>query len=899
MKSPKVRSFYFSFAILCALWTLYPGQAAAQWFDDSTHNTVVCEGSAVGSVQRDYPAATSDGNNGAIVVWEDSRAATFQIYAQHISATGVTTWKPQGVLLCKSTASQRYPIITTDNNGGAYVVWEDSRYSSALGTLYYAQHIMADGTLGYPDTGLCVAAAPGSRQSAVICDDGNGSAFLAWCDSRSAITSTQPDIYINKLWPHGMKYNDSITTNSVGAVRKPFMSTTRFNDGNAHFKSLGLGKAGSGTANVINSLSVYIVGKGKYDVESVTDDTTLTFKAGTYPPVAENYRYYFKPWVGRVVDSSNAKQLNPAICGDGNGGCYLAWQSGSVTPVGIKGMHYDSALNVKWTRGYPDSAGYLIYKGPNSVNLASGVNMSLDTATKQLIMAWEVTNLQSADTQDVYVTRMNCATPSDTSMAWSSPQSITGDQVLNQVRPIVFSDDSDFVSFNGKHTRGVMTTFRTGSLGGGPSDWDIGMVRMKGDGSSVYPQTPTAGFKVVSQPLGQIGYKAVKVDSGKILVAWGDARFSGNTPPSPDTCIYVQVIDRWGNRYFPNFKTGSTWGMPVTGHNDANGWTAKQVQLVPRASGAIAVWTDFRKGPSDPGIYAQLIMKDGSRVLPFAKTALSVQRSHSFDGSDCNAQMTADTIRDTAAATVGFTSAAVVSSKNMTVQIAPVVKGAPITFTTTVADSMQDAQGVVSVTDTVGNVSFDTISYCTIKDVSAPTITTNSYLQQDKSITFTINETRPWDRLIDSIKVVGNNNYTLTPKPTRTAVKGQPTFSFTATQTDTLSLSVICVTAYDQAGNVVSRTCDTLLAKATNTGWVASEPAYTGTVKIFPNPSTDLFTIAIDDNGQAWQCDVLDVLGRGVAHFDVRGSATFDASKLPNGSYIVRIGGKTVSIVKQ
>jgi hypothetical protein len=469
---------------------------------------------------------------------------------------------------------------------------------------------------------------------------------------------------------------------------------------------------------------------------------------------------------------------------------------------------------------------------------------------------------------------------------------------LNQVRPTIFSDDSDCISLGGKSTRGVMSVFRTGSLGGGPSDWDIGMIRMKGDGSSVYPQTPTAGFKVVSQPLGQIGYKAVKVDSGKMLVAWSDARHFGQS--GPDTCIYAQVIDKWGNRYFPNYKTTSTWGMPVSGHNDGSGWMAKQVVLVPRASGAIAVWTDFRKGSSDPGIYAQLIMKDGSRVLPYAKSAATVLRSHSFDGSECNAQNATITITDTAASPVGFRSSAIVSSKNMTLQVTT-PSGNAVTFKTAVTDSMQDAQGVVSVTDTVGNVIFDTINYCTIHDVASPTITANTFAQTDKAITYTVSDNRPWDRLIDSIRVTGNNNYTLTPKPTRAAVQGQSTFQFTATQTDTLSVSVICVTAYDKAGNVVSRNCDTLLEKTTNSGerWVASEPVYNGALRVFPNPSADIFTIAIDDKSSAQDCDVLDILGREVAHFSVRGTATFDASKLPNGSYVVRVGGKSISIVKQ
>jgi hypothetical protein len=889
MKSPNELQIFSILALLTLICDIRPGSLHAQWFGDSTHNTVVCNDAE----NQGYPAGTSDGNNGAIIVWEDQRSGPHMIYAQHLGATGLPLWKKNGIQLCKSSVEQRFPIITTDNRGGAYVVWEDSRYSGTYGTVYYAQHIMADGTLGYPDTGLCVAVAPGTRQSAVICDDGNGSAFLAWTDNRSAVQATQPDIYINKLWPHGMKYNDSLATNSIGAVRKTGFgpgAVTRFYDGTAHFKSVGLGAAGA--SNVINSLSLYIVGKGKYDVETVVDDTTLTFKSGTYPATFETYRYYFKPWVGRVVDSSKAKQLNPAICGDGNGGCYLAWSTSNSTPVGIKGMHFDSACNIKWTRGYPDSAGYLLYKGSNYGDNASSLNVSLDTATKQLLMAWEVTNSQnSQDTQDIWVTRMNCATAADTSMAWASAQSITGSQLLNQVRPLIFSDDSEWVSLSGKHVRGVMTTFRTAPLGQNPSDWDIGMCRMVGDGSTIYPAQTSAGYKVVAQPLGQLSYKAVKVDTGKILVAWSDARFYENAPP--DTCIYAQVIDKFGNRYLPTAKTGSTWGQPVTGHTNTGGWSARQVQLIPRASGAIAVWTDFRNG-SKGDIYAQLIMKDGSLVLPYAKVAVTTMFTH---GSDCNAQSASVTIADTAKAMIGFNNAAVVSSTNMNVVLAPVAKGQPVTFTTTVIDSMKDAQGVVSVTDTIGNVTFDTVSYCTINDVVAPAITTNSYTKQDIAISYTVSETRPWDRLLDTIKVTGVN-YVLSPA--LKSVKGLATYAFTASQKDTLSSFVLCVTAVDAAGNTISRTCDSLPAKelAGQRG-VAEGNDGTGTLRVYPNPSTDLFTISVGGDETLQQCDVLDVLGRSVAHFAVRGQATFDATSLPNGAYVLRVGEKTVSIVKQ
>src|ERR1051326_2487787 len=103
MKSPNMNRFFsfLSIAVLVCLCT--PHQASAQWYDDSLHNTMICDTAG----QQDYPVATSDGNNGAIVVWEDSRSSgVFMIYAQHLNAVGVSTWKKQGVQLCKSNFNQ-------------------------------------------------------------------------------------------------------------------------------------------------------------------------------------------------------------------------------------------------------------------------------------------------------------------------------------------------------------------------------------------------------------------------------------------------------------------------------------------------------------------------------------------------------------------------------------------------------------------------------------------------------------------------------------------------------------------------------------------------------------------------------------------------------------------------
>ncbi|MDP4199548.1 MAG: T9SS type A sorting domain-containing protein [Bacteroidota bacterium] len=871
---PKAR-FASILAILCFFAVPRTTISQTNWFGDSTRNTMVCD--TVG--QQDYPAVISDGADGAIIVWEDARASgSFLIYGQRLDRYGFPMWPRQGIALARGNANQRFPIITTDNNGGAYVAWLDSRNPS-YGNCIYAQHVLANGALAYPDSGLPVGLGPNGRQNPAITDDGKGNAFVVWEENRSLNAGSQPDIFINRLWPNSVKYTDSSSTLShTGSVRKlPWPSTSiRFFDGNAHFKSKGQG--------ILTSLQINIVGKGRFPIASVIDDTTLDLN--TYPSLADNLSYYIIGLQGIPVDTSGSKQLQPSICSDGFGGCYVVWQSGASAPISIRGMHFDSTCTTRWTT----PMGYQIYKAPVTTQNASHVNIKRDTANGQLMLVWEVTNTNSADTQDVYGARMNCATPADTSFTFGGAVQITGDALLNQMNPQVFSDDSDWTAFGGKKTRGLMVGYRTGSLGSGPSDWDIGMTRLRGDGSSILP-APGSWYKIASQPLGQIGLRAVKVDTGLLLAVWNDARNGGN----PDTCIYAQVIDKWGYRHLPTWKTNSTYGIPICHGN----WSARQVALAPRTGGAIAVWTDFRKGSGDPSIYAQLILSNGSLELPHAHAIFNVQQQvGSFDGSECNAHLTSLLAIDTSAAPVGFRSITQVSATNMTLATPAHASMDTVPFSVQVIDSMQNGRIVVRLLDTLGIPVLDTITYCTIPDTRAPAVTWLPFAQTDTMISITAIDSLSWDRGLDSIRTSATN-LSFDVKPTRALVHGLKSFSFTVHQIDTSMAAQLIMSTVDIAGNKTRDTL-TLAAKAVEHQGVNDLSAQSANLRVYPNPSTDVFRIDVGSaSGLAQTAEVRDLLGREVARFSVQGSTTFDASTLPAGTYIIRVGSMTCSIVKE
>ncbi len=89
----------------------------------------ICTASEV----QDVPQICSD-MGGAIITWMDRRSGSgttgWHIYAQKISATGNLIWKVDGIGVC-TLSTHKYPQICSDGAGGAIIVWEDLRGASS------------------------------------------------------------------------------------------------------------------------------------------------------------------------------------------------------------------------------------------------------------------------------------------------------------------------------------------------------------------------------------------------------------------------------------------------------------------------------------------------------------------------------------------------------------------------------------------------------------------------------------------------------------------------------------------------------------------------------------------------------------------------------------------------
>ncbi len=788
--------WYLAIIVLAAL------PARAQWNPDSVTNTPVCDTTG----QQDYPQICSDGADGAIVVWEDERADYFSIYAQHLNANGYATWTRNGVKIAQSEADQRYPIVASDGNGGAYVVWQDDRNSNSKGIDLYGQHIQSNGSLAYSSAGIAVASANGNQDHAAICSDGNGNAFVAWEDSRNATASSQPDIYLNKMTFGGVSF-------------------------------------GSG---------------------------------------------------GMVVDASANRQVAPAICPDGTGGCYVAWEDEGHTPSAIFARRISSNGGMLWGQP-PPSPGVLIYEAQASPSdpqpNASNVAVSLDS--NQLLLSWEVANSTSpADGQDLFAQRMSCSTTSNTTKEYSPPISVTGAWLNDQITPQIFSDDSLW-SNGSASLRGVLVPFLDQEPGS-TDDYDVAMVRVLGDGSSTRPPSGDGFFFLEQQPHAQNGYKAVKITDADparngILAVWNDARYYG-LGFGKDTTIFAQRIDRNGHNYFP--AGGNTkLAEPLCSGPDSNGWITKQVALAPRTDGGIAVWTDFRKGNNDPNIYAQLIRMDGSRWIPSDTTTPVVtvlSKTPPDDTNQCNSQCTTvlatdpGTVADTGIIRGGIDSLNPSSMVNMKLQSSGFAPGDDsVTFSICVVDSFQNGSGTVSVVNSDLKAQRISVSYCTISDTNPPVINADT-LSSPLEVVMQITDDKPWDRGLKAISIASSGNLHFSDSGAK-VVAGEASITDTATIIDLLLPASFSIRAEDIAGNSSSEYNFTYAP----TAGIAQNMESIVSLNIFPNPIAGDATLILSGAPSA-EVTISNVLGRTVDQFNLAGSHEWQASTLAPGIYIVR-----------
>lgn len=162
-------------------------------------------GTAICNATNDQsdPQICCDASGGAIITWTDKRGANWDIYAQRINSDGITLWTANGSLICNAADIQEAPQICSDGSEGAIITWEDTRDYSLTDKDVYAQKINSGGYIDWVPNGTIVCNELEDQFSLQICKDGLGGAIITWEDFRD-YSVKDVDIYAQRITSGGI-----------------------------------------------------------------------------------------------------------------------------------------------------------------------------------------------------------------------------------------------------------------------------------------------------------------------------------------------------------------------------------------------------------------------------------------------------------------------------------------------------------------------------------------------------------------------------------------------------------------------------------------------------------------------------------------------------------------------
>ena len=162
--------------------------ATAEWSATATEGLPLC----TAENEQHFPVLVPDDQGGAIVAWSDARHANRDIFAQRVSAEGDMYWAANGIPICDLPSSQSWPLIVSDTQGGAILIWGDTRRGNQDS---YAQRIDANGEKLWAPEGVPVCTHPTLQDDLNATADGKGGVIVVWEDWRNG----NQDIYAQRI----------------------------------------------------------------------------------------------------------------------------------------------------------------------------------------------------------------------------------------------------------------------------------------------------------------------------------------------------------------------------------------------------------------------------------------------------------------------------------------------------------------------------------------------------------------------------------------------------------------------------------------------------------------------------------------------------------------------------
>jgi type IX secretion system substrate protein len=329
--------------------------------------------------RQEDPVIIDAGDNNVIIAWVDFRNEDAgDIYAQKLNADGELLWATEGVPLCLATGIQISLNIANDTEGGAYIIWLDSRGTG--GTDIYGTHILSNGDIaaGWDSDGNAIIVEAGTQNQHTFWEDGAGGAIVVWHDTRNP---TNENIYMQRISSDGTLLwdaNGSALCDAEGTQIKPkitpltdgdFMVTWRDEridyNGDIYARKIDL----DGNLLWDNDLIVFEdanIQENPRITRSSDGGAFITWQDGRYDI---NFKEIFIQKVssegailwdpnGVTVCDEAYDQLNPRLVGDAEGGTFIIWddgREGGHPNENIYIQHYNSDASFN----FPED-GYLV-----------------------------------------------------------------------------------------------------------------------------------------------------------------------------------------------------------------------------------------------------------------------------------------------------------------------------------------------------------------------------------------------------------------------------------------------------------------------------------------------------------------------------------------------------------
>ncbi len=167
------------------IFTAFFHLTKAQWVNDPAVNTKL----AIDTKDPINISTAPDQNGGAFIFWEDNKIRQLpdnisDIYFMHVDADGNKSFRADGKLVSINTANKINPVSTASLPGTAIVLWKQMRDS--IHSNLYAQKVVSNGSFGWKDSSIQITKGDNIIFGYDVCSDKKGNAFVLYLTQKAS-----------------------------------------------------------------------------------------------------------------------------------------------------------------------------------------------------------------------------------------------------------------------------------------------------------------------------------------------------------------------------------------------------------------------------------------------------------------------------------------------------------------------------------------------------------------------------------------------------------------------------------------------------------------------------------------------------------------------------------------